>query len=429
MENKKKTFLHNLLIDYNNELSHSGINGNRVAQRLYAISKIGSTDDGGVTRIGYSNEEKLAKELVIEWMKEAGLLVTMDGAGNVFGKKQGLKKNNIVVSGSHLDSVPNGGNFDGPLGVICALEVVEAWNEVGYTPKDSFEIAIFSDEEGSRFQSGLTGSRAFMGEIDKEEVVQLKDTDGNKFNEVITVYNSNLKKFIDSKSHKKNIKTFVEVHIEQGKVLEKNNQPVGIVTGIAGPTWLSIKFKGESGHAGNTPMDERKDSLIAASILIKNIEELPKKVSDSAVATVGKIDVFPNGINVISGKVEMIIDIRDIQAETRDRLVELVKSKAYEIAENRNIKCEIHHNSNIQPIPISSNIQKNLADILVEKNIKPIYIPSGAGHDAMIIGTKYPVAMLFVRSKEGISHNPKEWSSLNDCVLGVHVLKKYIESL
>ncbi|WP_156291392.1 M20 family metallo-hydrolase [Oceanobacillus salinisoli] len=421
------TLYKKLLTDYNTELNHSGMNGERLATRLYELSKIGSLESGGITRLGYSTEEKQAKELVIGWMKEAGLEVTMDGAGNVFGRLEGKENGPTIMSGSHLDSVPNGGNFDGPLGVLAALEVVEAWKATGYTPPVPYEVAIFSDEEGSRFNSGLTGSEAFMGKLTNEYLDQLFDEEGKSFDEVIKTYDSNREKFLTPSSKNKDIQLFAEVHIEQGKVLEKQEQPVGVVTGIAGPAWMEVTFEGKAGHAGNTPMDDRKDPVIAAGMFVSEIEPLPRKVSDSAVATVGKLNVHPNGSNVIAQKVELMVDIRDIKEEPRDKLIDLISEKAESIAKQRGIEVTWNLNTKVKPLPIQEELQEKIAVVMKELNITPTYIPSGAGHDSMILGERIPVAMLFARSKAGISHNPEEWTSLDDCVMSVHVLKRFLE--
>lgn len=418
-----------LIESYNWEYNRSGIQGDRLAARLNELSKIGATQENGVTRTGYSKEEKLAKDLLIKWMKKIGMEVRIDGAGNVFAQIKGKYDKPAIAAGSHLDSVPNGGHFDGPLGVLAALEVAEAWKSTGYVPEKPYIVTIFSDEEGARFKSGLTGSRAFMGQISEEELNRLKDEKNNSFEEVMKEYGSTTNLYLAAKKHFEKIESFVEVHIEQGTVLESVDQAVGIVSGIAGPAWLEVIFKGEAGHAGNTPMAKRKDPLVSASLLIAEIEKLPSKVSDSAVATVGKLDVLPNGSNVIPGEVSMIIDARDIFEETRDELLELIIAKAEEIAEARETSVDINYNTKITPLPIENELKNKLAESLVKFNVEPHYIPSGAGHDAMILGREIPSAMIFVKSKGGISHNPKEWTSLNDCVLSVHILKDYVEGL
>ncbi|WP_264740176.1 M20 family metallo-hydrolase [Cytobacillus firmus] len=418
-----------LIKDYDQELTHSGVNGERLASRLDELSRIGLMDSGGVTRPGYSAEEKEAKELVIKWMKNAGLTVTADGAGNVFGRLDGKTERPSIASGSHVDSVPNGGHFDGPLGVLSALEVAEAWKETGYIPEKPYEVVIFSDEEGSRFKSSLTGSRAFMGQLKPEEMDSLQDENGKSFRDVLNEYGSSAEECLKAGENRREIETFVEVHIEQGKVLERENQPVGVVKGIAGPASLEVTFTGEAGHAGNTPMAGRRDPLVAASLFVAAIENFPKQVSDTAVATVGKLNVHPNGFNVIAQEVILTVDIRDIFEETRNQLLDQIKNEAVKIAEERRINVQMNLNAKIKPLPIDESLQAGIAESLEKFDIKPVYIPSGAGHDTMIVGTEMPAAMLFVRSRDGISHNPREWTSLNDCVYGVHVLKDFVEGL
>ncbi|MCH6264276.1 M20 family metallo-hydrolase [Neobacillus citreus] len=426
----KENLISKLLKDYDSALNHSGVNGERLGQRLAMLSEIGATAEGGVNRPGFSAEEKQAKEQVKVWMKDAGLKVWEDGAGNVFGRLSGLADSMpAVASGSHVDSVPNGGNFDGPLGVLAALEVVEAWKETGHRPQRPFEVVIFSDEEGARFNGSLTGSMSLMGTLDIEKQLQLTDFNGDSFEEVLEKYGTSLDELKKASSHKKDIGLFIEVHIEQGKRLEKAGLPVGIVSGIAGPCWLEIIFSGKAGHAGNTPMDDRKDALVAAGEFVVAVETFPEKVSSTAVATVGKLSVHPNGVNVIPGEVSLFADIRDIYENTRDELVSLVIEKAKSIAEKRGIEVSIKVNTSVKPVPIDENIQTKLEKAFLENQIEPMRLPSGAGHDSMIVGEEIPVGMIFVRSKDGISHNPKEWSSLNDCVISVHVLKSFIESL
>ncbi|WP_188207737.1 M20 family metallo-hydrolase [Alkalibacillus aidingensis] len=423
-------FYQRLMSDYDDSNSHSGIDGERVARRLSEISQIGATDDGGSKRISFSQEEKQAKELVQKWMKEEGLSVKVDGAGNVFGRVEGKSNRPAILSGSHLDSVPHGGHFDGPLGVIAALEVASAWNELGEQPDSPYEVVIFTDEEGARFNGGLLGSQSFVGELDIEEEKKRVDFNGTPFSEVLDQAGLTPQGFVDAKRDLSDVKAFVEVHIEQGKQLEKRDLPVGVVTGIAGPTWLNVTFKGLAGHAGNTPMNDRTDALVAASEFVTNVKDFPPKVSSSGVATVGKLEVIPNGVNVIPGEVNLTLDIRDIKAEWKERMVQGIIAYAEKVSEKHGTTVDIQENMSVDPVQVPEDMQK-LAGEAVEETLKsePFYLPSGAGHDAMIVGRHIPVAMLFTQSQDGISHNPLEWSSLNDCVQTVHVLKRFIEKL
>ncbi|MCZ8536684.1 M20 family metallo-hydrolase [Paenisporosarcina quisquiliarum] len=417
-----------LLADYNRSWSRDGVSGERIAFRLGELSKIGLTAKFGVTRVGFSPLEQQAKELVMGWMREAGMTVTQDGAGNVVGRIAGKQnQSDSIASGSHVDSVPEGGHFDGPLGVIAALEVAEAWKEQGVTPNKPYEVYIFTDEEGTRFNGGLTGSRAMTGALDMETQVTLKDADGLSFEEVLTTTGKTVKGFTEAKRENLSMERFIEVHIEQGKKLEKANLAVGIVQGIAGPSWTEIIFEGKAGHAGNTPMDDRQDALTAASELFLYIEKAPAMVSTTGVATVGKVHVEPNGANVIPGKVSLITDIRDIEEQSRDQIVTNVVKKAHEIADSRNVKVAITEKMRTPPVPIGTQMTDILNRVFDDMNIEKQYLVSGAGHDAMMLGAHIPVAMIFVRSKDGVSHNPAEWTSLTDCTICAHVLKQAIE--
>ncbi|AKG04786.1 allantoate amidohydrolase [Salimicrobium jeotgali] len=418
----------NLMNDYNSEFDRNGVSGQRVATRLHKLSEIGRTGDGGSFRLGFSGEEQEAKKLLKSWMREAGLTVSEDEAGNVFGRMRGRNEpSSVLMSGSHLDSVPNGGHFDGPVGVISSLEIVEAWNASGFLPDFDYEVVVFSDEEGSRFQSGLTGSRAMTGKVDMDIQKGLKDSEGAAFSEVIHEVGLSASTFAEAANHNKNIKEYVEIHIEQGKVLEKENLPVGIVSGIAGPCWLSVTFTGHAGHAGNTPMPDRRDPLVAAGAFVSSVPDMPGEVSESAVATVGKLEVRPNGANVIPGTVELIVDIRDIRKEDRNVLTDRIIEEAETLAKKHDVDVEYQQNFEVSPVPVPAETKEFLRSAVNDEGIRAVEIPSGAGHDALVIGHRYPVAMLFIRNKDGISHTPEEWAGLNDIVQGIHVLKTYLE--
>ncbi|AQQ53972.1 M20 family metallo-hydrolase [Planococcus lenghuensis] len=423
-----KDFYAQLVDGYDQNLNKDGVNGERLAKRFASLAEIGVSEQR-FWRPGYSADEKKAKELVKEWMREAGFHVREDGAGNVIGRLEGKNAEaKAIASGSHVDSVPNGGHFDGPLGVLAALEVAEAWRETGYQPEKPYELLIFSDEEGSRFNSGLSGSMAMTGEADLDEFTALTDFNGTSFEQVLTEYGSSLEGYRKAKRDiTEELELFVELHIEQGKKLEQEQQPVGIVSGIAGPAWLEVVFTGEAGHAGNTPMRGRKDPLVAAAAFIQRVAELPATISDTAVATVGKLDVSPNGTNVIPQEVKLIVDLRDIHEEPRDQLLEAVRQEANRISKSSGVAAKLSQKTKIKPIPVEEKWQSQLSESLRKFNITPIRIPSGAGHDAMILGRHIAVAMLFARSRDGISHNPREWTSLNDCVTAAHILKDFIE--
>ncbi|GAB3059335.1 M20 family metallo-hydrolase [Salinicoccus sesuvii] len=400
----------------------------RLHRRILEISKIGRTENEGAKRMGYSEAESQAKSKVIEWMADIGMHVRKDGAGNVFGTYKGADDSKVFMAGSHIDTVPDGGHFDGAAGVLTALEIVTLWHEASYRPKYDFEVVIFSDEEGSRFSSGLTGSRAFMGMIEEAELDKYRDPFGQTFDEVIGNIGSNREQFLNAEGPAKQIAMYAEIHIEQAKQLEEKNLPVGIVSGIAGATRTKVTFHGVAGHAGSTPMTERKDALVKASEFISTLPEIAKSVSPTAVATVGKMTVSPGGVNVIPGQVELVVDARDIDEAHQSKLIQAVADHAHDIVKDSDITVDTDLTTRILPIPIDSEIIDSMEASFKRHDLLPIHLPSGAGHDAMSVGTQFPVAMLFVRSIGGISHSPEEFTHIEDLTQAVKVLKDFFEN-
>jgi allantoate deiminase len=419
-----------LLRDYDRSLDLGGFSGERLAERLSAISQIGFTPEGGSQRFGYSREETAAKELASEWMRAAGLAVWTDAAGNRFGRREG-KDNSlpVVLCGSHLDTVPNGGHFDGVLGVLLALEAVEMWKANGFAPERPYEIAIFSEEEGSRFNVGLIGSSAAMGALPEDGFRSLTDHDGRSFAAAVAEAGLDLERFGEAKRDPSQIAAFVEVHIEQGLILETNRLPVGIVTGICGLVALEITVKGQAGHAGATPMGYRNDALVAASRMVVEISELARRLGETAVATVGQLNVFPNGSNVIFGEVRFSVDMRDVDSATLNQLVEAVIEAAGRLAQEGKVELICKKTLDLAPTPSDAGLRAKQAAAMREINMPAFELPSGAGHDAMLLGAHVPMAMFFVRSKGGVSHNPREFSSLDDCALAAQALSQFLMKL
>lgn len=419
-----------LLSDYDGALDLDGFRGSRLAERLAAIAQIGLTAENGSARFGYSREESQAKELVCQWMRALGLIVRSDEAGNCFGRLAGRSDGlPIVLCGSHIDTVPNGGHFDGVLGVLLALEVAEMWKATGFAPERPYEIAIFSEEEGSRFNMGLVGSSAVLGALSVEELAGTKDHEGRSFAAVVEEVGLSLADFPKARRDLAEIAAFVEVHIEQGPVLEQRGLPVGIVSGICGLTGLEMTVTGIAGHAGTTPMALRRDALVAASRMVAAISGLPREVSGTAVATIGQMSVFPNGANVIPGKVRFSLDIRDVEAPALERLVAKIVAKASEIAAAEKVELSWKKTFHLPPTPADKGLRAKQASAMRDLNLAAFELPSGAGHDAMLLGAHVPMAMFFVRSRDGISHNPREFSSLNDCAAAARALSRFLAKL
>ncbi|MCM3597309.1 Zn-dependent hydrolase [Metabacillus idriensis] len=410
--------------------SYEGIDPTELADKLSVLFEIGKTPEGGITRFPYTKEENEAKAIFKSWMIEAGLEIREDAIGNLFGTLQGTSRElPVVMTGSHLDSVPNGGAFDGPLGCLSSLLAIKAIASKEEKPKRSIELAVFVDEEGARFKNGIFGSRVMMGEVGASDFKSFKDDNDNVLYDEMVRCGHDPERVQDSYRKPEDIYAFLELHIEQGKRLESEGKDIGIVSGIAGPSWTSFTFLGETDHAGNTPMNFRRDTLAAAAEFILKVEQAPPRFSHTAVATVGKINVFPNGTNVISGKTEVIVDARDIDLEARDAMIASLKDESVNLSKERGVVVDIKDGINIAPVIVPDHIQEVIQTSAKASGLTSLSLPSGAGHDAMTLGKYVPSGMIFVPSLNGKSHSPEEWTSLPDCVRGVKVMKESLDQL
>ncbi len=397
------------------------VDGGRLWERLGELAEIGKHEEGGVARLSFTPEEREAKELVASYMREAGLAVHEDAAGNLFGRREGSDPGApAVLMGSHVDSVMNGGDFDGPLGVLGGIEVLQTMEEGGVQTERPVEVVAFTDEEGARFSLGMIGSRALTGTLSPEDL-RHEDKNGVSIEQAMRDANLDPGRIGDAARTPASLAAYLELHIEQGKVLEGGNLPVGVVTGIAGPVWLRLSFTGEAGHAGTTPMGTRRDALAAAAEVVGIVEE-EATATGSTVGTVGQIGARPGGINIIPGGAEVSLDLRDIDEAVRDRAEGRIRERAAEVCERRGIDLSFEELQRLPPAPCSEEIRASIAAACEREDIRPYSLPSGAGHDGMHVVELCPMGMIFVRSREGISHNPKEWSSREDCEAGCNVL-------
>lgn len=398
------------------------INCDRLWKQLMELGEIGKDPEGGVTRLAFTEEEKEAKSYVAKLMKEAGMTVYVDAIGNLFGRFEGIQSDlPAVLIGSHIDSVFNGGRFDGTAGVISAIEVVRTLKEKDLHPQYPIEVVAFTDEEGARFSTGMLGSKALCGELSLEELHIAKDKQNISIWDAMKQAGYDPEKIGSAKRNPATIKAYLELHIEQGKVLESKGLPVGVVTGIAGPLWFRFTLYGEAGHAGATPMFLRKDPMTAAAKIILSIEEIVKG-RPSTVATVGALHTQPGGINVIPGTVQFSLDLRDISELVRDKIEKEIIDTVSNVCRERGILYEIEELDRTKPGICSSKMVELISKSCRDANL-PIYkLPSGAFHDAVIISSISDIGMIFVRSKDGISHNPKEWSDPADLAFGAEVL-------
>ncbi|MDP4163614.1 MAG: Zn-dependent hydrolase, partial [Bacillota bacterium] len=327
----------------------------------------------------------------------------------------------------HIDSVFNGGNFDGPLGVLAAVEVLQSMNEQGIQTEHPIEAIAFTDEEGARFSFGMIGSRAIAGLLTQDDL-QNKDRDGVTIAEAMVSQGLNPEEIGKTARRSETIKAYVELHIEQGKILERENLSAGIVSGLAGPLWQKYTFVGEAGHAGTTPMNMRRDALTAAAKVMLAIEEEAAKTG-STVGTIGQLQLFPGGINIIPGRVEFSLDLRDINEAVRDEVEGRIVEVAHAICAKQDVKLTIEELQRIAPAPCSEIVRDAAKASCETLGVKNFTLPSGAGHDGMQFTNLCPMGMLFIRSKNGVSHDPAEWSSKDDCADGANLLGHTILNL
>ncbi|WP_029422791.1 Zn-dependent hydrolase [Alicyclobacillus macrosporangiidus] len=397
------------------------VNRQRLWDRLMALAEIGRQPDGGVTRLAFTPEWRRAKERVAGFMREAGLEVREDTVGNLIGRWPGRRPElPVVLTGSHLDSVFHGGNFDGPLGVLAAVEALQTLRENGIETDHPVEVVSFTDEEGARFRFGMTGSRAVAGTLTAEDL-EHRDADGVSIAEAMRAYGLDPAAFREAARSKGSVKAYVELHIEQGRVLENAGLAVGVVSGMAGPLWLRFTVEGEAGHAGATPMNLRRDPLVGAAAIVQAIEAECRRHAHT-VGTVGQLQVHPGGVNIIPGRVEFTLDLRDVDEAERDSAEAAILAEARAVCAARGLGLTVETLQRIPPVPCAPAIQRIIGDACGQLGMRSITLVSGAGHDGMQLRDLCPVGMVFVRSKDGISHDPAEYTSPEDCAAGADVL-------
>jgi N-carbamoyl-L-amino-acid hydrolase len=384
----------------------------------------------GLYRLEGTNEIKKSKEFIISRMKETGLNVRIDAVGNIYGRKKGTKSDKgAVMSGSHMDSVINGGMFDGIVGVVSALEAVRILNDEGHANERPIEVAIFLGEEGSAFKKGLLGSSVAVGHISLDTALALENDQGISLKEALDRQGLRGDFHMDFST----VDYFLETHVEQGPVLDQEKIPIGIVENITGITWITANIEGQANHAGTTPMYARKDALVAAAdsalFVNRRANELLKEFGGSTVATVGKMVVLPGAPNIVPGRVEMGIDVRDGVEKNLRRLTGEITEHMRTLERKYQVNCAIEIPIDHPPCPCAIEVVKAIEKATHELGIKAKRMNSGAGHDAQNIAEKVKTAMFFVPSVNGISHSPMEWTNWEDIEKGIEVLSLTIKHL
>jgi N-carbamoyl-L-amino-acid hydrolase len=402
------------IISANNPLR---INNNRLNKHLSELSKFGNNEFGGVSRVAYSDADLNGREFVMKLMKTAGMDVHIDAGGNIIGTLAG-KNNDLppIAIGSHIDSVPEGGNFDGNVGSMSAIEVAQTLRESKHTLNHPLIVVIFQNEEG-----GLFGSKVMTSGLTELEL-ELQSSSGYSIRKGIQRIGGNIDQLEKAKLKKNEWVAYVELHIEQGGILYNENLDIGVVQGIVGIKQWDVMVKWFANHAGTTPMDQRRDALYAAAQYVQAVHEIGKNTPGKQVATVGKIKSFPGAPNVIPGMVNASLEIRDLDGKKINSIYKNIKSSSENIAKNTGTEFKFKQTINIIPEPTNRRVSWAINQAAQDLQLSSKFMPSGAGHDAQEMAVICPIGMIFIPSKEGISHSPKEYSSPKDIANGANVL-------
>ena len=401
------------------------INGERLLSRIEELASIGAIDGGGSCRLALTDEDRAGRDLVVTWMRDLGLDISIDSIGNVVAVRPGKTDGPPTMTGSHIDTVRTGGRYDGNLGVLAGLEIIESLSENKIETQHPVAVAFFTDEEGSRFAPDMLGSLVYVGGMTLEEALDIKGVDGAKVGDELDRIGYRGTSPCPGPSPR----AFVELHIEQGPVLEVEGVTIGAVTGVQGISWTELTVTGESNHAGTTPMALRRDSGFAAAAISTYVRDLSLEMGGSQVATVGRLELHPNLVNVVAGSAVLTVDLRNtVEAyllESENKLADFL----LELASNEGLEIEKRQLARFEPVEFNQEVVDTVENIASRLGHSVMKLPSGAGHDAQMMARVCPTGMVFVPSHKGISHNPQEHTDSDDLIAGCNVLFQTILDL
>lgn len=400
------------------------INADRLRKSLEELSVFGRPAGGsfgdGVTRLGFSDAIVAARKYVMQLMRSSGMEPSVDAAGNIWGARVGSQKGlKPILFGSHIDSVLNGGNFDGDLGSLSAIEIMHTLKEGGITTRHPLRMMIWTDEENT-----FTGSGFAAGYLGPDDLARVNH--GISVADGLRKIGGDPARVAEARLAPGSIHCYLELHIEQGGNLHNDKVPIGVVEGIVSIDRYDAEIRGFANHAGTTPMKQRRNALLAAAKLIEAVQDTVTREPGRQVGTVGKLDVFPNASNVIPGLVKHSIELRDLSAEKIARLGEQIKQAAQEIAQQTGTEIVLEKGKHYPPALCDPGLQAKIETAAAELGLNTMRLPSGAGHDGQMIAKVGPIAMIFVPSIDGISHSPRESTSWQDCANGANVLLRTI---
>ncbi|HOB89661.1 MAG TPA: Zn-dependent hydrolase [Bacillota bacterium] len=399
------------------------VKAERIQNDLENLSRFGGLEGGGISRLAFTSADREARDYLRDSLALQGLGTVQDAMGNMRARRHGTRDLAPVMIGSHLDSVPSGGCYDGAVGIVAALEVIRVLDDLGIETRRPIEVINFSAEESSRFGASTLGSKAMTGHLSQEHLHMYKDKDGVSLYEAMKLFGLNPDGLESVRIQPGDVYAFIEMHIEQGRVLESFGIPLGIVTSIAAPTRIRVFVIGRADHSGATPMDLRADALTAASEIILGVERIASvEAGPHTVGTVGYANAQPGVLNVIPGKVELGIDIRDIDKDSKDLAVRKIISLLEYVGNNRGVKVDYRILADETPVTLSGKIIGALEEAAQALGYPYRLMPSGAGHDAMYMAEVAETGMIFVPSREGISHNVAEYTAVEDIARGAELL-------
>jgi N-carbamoyl-L-amino-acid hydrolase len=393
----------------------------RLWTTLETLGEFGKNPEGGVSRVGFTEADLRGRAYAMGLMREAGLDVRVDPAGNIFGRRAGSERLAVLLFGSHIDSVPHGGNFDGDVGSLGAIEVIRALNEGHVTTRHPLEVVIWTNEEGGRFYSGLVGSSAAAG-ILPADIAARHDENGEKLGDWLTRMGGDGSRIGAAKIMPGTVAGYLELHIEQGASLDEAKVPIGVVTGIVGISLGTCTAAGFANHAGTTPMNRRKDALAAASRAVLAVREEVRAEAGRQVGTVGWMKIEPGASNVIPGRVTFTVELRDLDTEKINRIRERVLERFGAISREESVEISCTKPDLHAPALTAPAFQDAIRASARDAGLGTLDLPSGAGHDAQNVARFAPVGMIFVPSRGGISHSPLEYTSPEQAANGAEVL-------
>ena len=408
------------------ELQNLRVSGDRLWDSIMAIAEIGPGKHGGSCRLALTDEDREGRDLFIRWCEEIGCSISIDDMGNIFARRAGLNNDLApVVAGSHLDTQPHGGKFDGIYGVLAALEVVRTLHDNDVTTAAPLEVVVWTNEEGSRFAPAMIASGVYAGLFDKEFAWSINDSDGKSLGDEL----KRIGYMGDSPCGDHPIAALLEAHIEQGPILEADNHQIGVVIGGQGQHWYDITLKGQDSHAGSTPMKGRRDALVAAAEIITLVQELALEFAPHAVATVGEMSVLPNSRNTIPGEVFLTVDIRNPDAQVLADMDEKLRSRIATSVAGRGVEAELVEIWDKAPVKFDADCIAAVSSATNALGYSNQQMVSGAGHDACQVCLVAPTSMIFVPCAGGLSHNEQESAEPADLEAGCNVLMHAMLSL